>query len=508
MSKILIIFTLFAVLLSANPVFAQIDTSSEFDYNLIISDEVAQDYNSMSVTEIQNFLQTKNSYLQSYVFFGYNPAPGEIYYTKENDPDGNLRLINSHENKASEIIYNAAQEAKINPKFLLVTLQKEMGLISFDINYPVPSERALDYAMGYACFERQACDAQYKGFGKQVRSAALQFRWYIDNIEGKDKNGKYYYSYRPGVSVCIDDILSNKLPPCTPKGTLVTPANRITAAMYVYTPHIQGSKSVYDIWKNFGFEMVAQLVKPLIPYGAVVQAKSGEDTKSIYLIKDGKKMLFANNSALISRYDPKKVQKIDQEEIAKFPDGPEIKYPNYSILENPIGQRYLIDGLVKRLIASKEVFRQLGFSVDEIVDVVQSDLDTIPDGSELTADVKYPLGKLLRSTKTNGVYYVKDNIKSPIIDPVVISLNFPTLKIASISQATLETYNDDLPVTLNDGTLVKVKNEANVYVISDGQRRWISDAETFNNLGYSWANIKTISERVLNLHDAGENLKI
>ncbi len=478
MSKILIIFTLFAVLLSANPVFAQIDSSSAFDYNIILSDEEAQDYSAMSLAEVQNFLQTKNSYLQGYFFTGYNPGPGELITMDEN-----LRLDYTRSRSAAEIIYNASVEARINPKFIITTLQKEQGVIekaNFD-------QRALDYATGYYCFDGQACNPQWQGFGKQVRAAALQFRDYIDNIHTRP--------FQPGVPVNID-------------GKMVTPANRITAAMYVYTPHLHGNFLFATIWQRYNFGEIAQVIKGLLPQGAVVQAKDGDDTKTVYLIHNGKKSIFSNINALVSRYDKNKVQKISKEEIAKFPDGPEIKYPNYSILENPIGQRYLIDGLVKRLIASKEVFRQLGFSIDEIVDVKQSELDTIPDGSVLTADVKYPLGKLLRSTKTNGVYYVKDNIKSPIVDPVVISLNFPTLKIASISQATLETYNDDLPVTLNDGTLVKVKNEANVYVISDGQRRWISDAETFNNLGYSWANIKTISERVLNLHDAGENLKI
>ena len=288
----------------------------------------------------------------------------------------------------------------------------------------------------------------------------------------------------------------------------MTPANRITAAMYVYTPHLHGNLLFATIWERYGFGVAGQIIKGLLPHGAVVQAKTGDDTKSIYLINNGQKMLFVNNNALVSRYNPKDVQKISPEEIAKFPDGPEIKYPNYSILENPIGQRYLIDGLVKRLISNKEVFRQLGFSADEVVVVKQNDLDAIADGQVLTADTKYPLGKLLRSTKTNGVYYVKDNVKSPIIDPMIITLNFPTLKITNISETILETYNNDLPVMLKDGTLVKIKTEANVYVIANGQRRWISDAETFNNLGYSWANIKTISERILNLHDAGENLKI
>jgi len=480
MRKILALFCLLSFLGNFSLASAQTNVldKDQFDYNLIISDEEAVDYQAMSLAEIQQFLRQKNSYLQGYFFTGYNPGPAEPITMDEN-----IRLDYTRARSAAEIIYNAALEAKINPKFIITTLQKEQGVIEKS-NL---DQRALDYATGYYCFDGQACNPQWQGFGKQVRAAALQFRDYIDNIHTRP--------FRPGVAVNVD-------------GKIVTPANRITAAMYVYTPHLHGNLLFATIWNRYDFGLAGQVIKALVPHGAVVQAKSGEDTKSIYLIHDGKKMLLANNNALVSRYNPNDVQKIDPAEINKFPDGPAIKYPNYSILENPSGQRYLIDGLVKRLIVSQEVFRQLGFNAEEIVKVPQSDLDEISDGATLTNDSKYPLGKLLRSTKTNGVYFVKDNIKSPIIDPLIITLNFPTLKITTATQTVLDSYDNALPVQLKDGFLVKGIADPSVYVIADGQRRWISDADTFNSLGYSWANIKTISDRILNLHDAGEIIKI
>lgn len=477
MRKIIALFCLLSFLSPVYNLQAQID-STQFDYNLILSDEESVDYTAMSLAEIQQFLRQKNSYLQDYYFTGYNPGPNEPITMDES-----IRLNYTRARSAAEIIYNASVEAKINPKFIITTLQKEQGLIekaSLD-------QRALDYATGYYCFDGQACNPQWQGFGKQVRAAALQFRDYIDNIHTRP--------FQPGVPVSID-------------GKMVTPANRITAALYVYTPHLHGNLLFATIWDRYDFGEISPIVKALLPYGALVQAKSGEDTKSVYLIKDGRKLLFADNSALISRYDPKQVQKVDPAEIAKFIDGPSIKYPNYSLLENPSGKRYLIDGLVKRLIVSNEVFRQLGFSAEEIIKVEQKDLDEISDGATLTAETKYPLGKLLRSTKTNGVYFVKDNVKSPIIDPVIIKLNFPTLKVVATTQTVLETYDNDLPVLLKDGTLIKAVADPSVYVIADGKRRWVSDAETFNSLGYSWANIQNVSDRVMNLHDAGEIIKI
>lgn len=474
------VFTLFCLWSFLNPInlaLAQMD-SKQFDYNFIISDEEAVDYQSMSLIDIQQFLHQKNSYLQNYYFTGYNPGPGEPITADEN-----IRLAYTRARSAAEIIYNAAVEAKINPKFIITTLQKEQSVIEKS----EPDQRALDYATGYYCFDGQACNPQWQGFGKQVRAAALQFRDYLDNIHTRP--------YRPGLTSNID-------------GKLVTPVNRITAAMYVYTPHLHGNFLFATIWARYNFGGISPVVKALIPHGAVVQANAGENKDSVYLIHDGKKMLFADKNALVSRYNPAQIQKVDPEEIAKFVNGPNIKYPNYSILESPSGQRYLIDGLFKRLISNNEVFRQLGFSLDEIVKVKQVDLDEIADGVALTTTSKYPLGKLLRSTKTNGVYFVKDNVKSPIVDPVIIKLNFPTLQISSATQTVLESYDNALPVILKDGTLAKVPSDPSVYVIADGKRRWINDPETFEKLGYSWSNIQNISERILYLHDAGEVIKL
>lgn len=92
------------------------------DYNNLLSDEEAENYSSMSLADINAFLQSKNSYLQYYTYYGYNPAPGEVIYT-----DDALKLENSRLRTAAEIVYNAAQEARINPKFLLLPFQKEQA---------------------------------------------------------------------------------------------------------------------------------------------------------------------------------------------------------------------------------------------------------------------------------------------------------------------------------------------------------------------------------------------
>ncbi|MDQ5938553.1 MAG: hypothetical protein QG642_243, partial [Patescibacteria group bacterium] len=181
MRKIIALFCLLSFLSPVYNLQAQID-STQFDYNLILSDEESVDYTAMSLAQIQQFLRQKNSYLQDYYFTGYNPGPNEPITMDES-----IRLNYTRARSAAEIIYNASVEAKINPKFIITTLQKEQGLIE-KANL---DQRALDYATGYYCFDGQACNPQWQGFGKQVRAASLQFRDYIDNIHTRP--------FQPGV---------------------------------------------------------------------------------------------------------------------------------------------------------------------------------------------------------------------------------------------------------------------------------------------------------------------
>ena len=155
----ILIFSLFASLFT--PPLAH---AIEFDPTYILSDEELQDSKSMNQSEIQSFLSGVGSYLSKYT-------------TKD---------LNGKTKKASEIIANAAKDHNINPKYLLVKLQKEQSLITLKN----PSQKKLDGATGYGIDESCGWSCQIylnnKGFGKQVDSAAGIMRWYYDNQQNKN----------------------------------------------------------------------------------------------------------------------------------------------------------------------------------------------------------------------------------------------------------------------------------------------------------------------------------
>ena len=488
MKKIANIFILISLFFSTSAL------AFEVDYNYLLSDDEANNYNSMSERDIQNFLVEKNSFLKDYQYSGNNPSLAQLAL----DPEKKYIKTRS----ASEIIYNAAQEAKINPQFILTMLQKEQSLVE-NSN---PTERNLDFAMGYFCYDGTPCNPQYKGFGKQVRSAALQFRWYFDNIEK--------YNFKPGQTICIGDPRPTELP-CSPKGTEVTPTNSITAALYVYTPHIAGNRLFATLWNKYGFSTASSPYLPpivvrdgIIPEGALVKAKDSDDG-AVYLVKNGKKVRFASMNALISRYDPNKILEIANKEIELYEDGGLISHANYSLLEDNFGRRWLIDGLNKRLINSDEAFRSLGFNPDEVIKASDEELAIYQEGRVLTGSQNNsPFAQLLKDTVNDRIYYVKDGQKYLLIDEFIAKANFPEMTIKNADANILETLESAAPIKLADGTLVKLDKDRRVYVIYDGTRRFIPDEATFDFFGYKWTSIQTIPSRVMNLHFLGEDITI
>ena len=221
-------------------------STAGFKAGNIMSDYVMADYNSMNESDIQNFLKSKNScndtdLNKSSISRGYINA-GTDYGVKYNyqmafrksDGSGNATYHYHVENghfvcmaderfngeSAAHIIWQAAQDYRINPKVLIVLLQKEQALVTdtwpnTDIEYRS--------ATGYGCPDTAACDSSYYGLKNQVREAAKFFR---KNLDG-DPNWTNY-------PVGWNNILYS--PHCSTRGSVYV-ENRATGALYTYTPY-------------------------------------------------------------------------------------------------------------------------------------------------------------------------------------------------------------------------------------------------------------------------------
>jgi hypothetical protein len=477
----LLIFLLFTFLFLLT---SKAKADDNFNPNYIISDFEILDYDSMSLDYIQEFLENKGSYLANYSgpnAYGTIKTAAEIIYDAAmNNYDCDNANLSSNPTEEERIL-KCKKITTVSPKFLLVLLQKEQSLIED----PSPKQSQLDWATGYGCPDGGTCNSRWKGFGKQVNSAALQFLDYMKN--------PHLYTYKAGETYTF----TNPYSITKEETTTVTPTNQATAALYNYTPHVyNGNYNFYKIWQRY-FTRV-------YPDGSLLQA---EGEAGVWLIQNGKKRPFLTKGALTSRFDEKKIITVNKADLDKYEKGAPIKFPQYSLVRSPRGTIFLLVDDKRRGFASGEAFKKIGFNPEEVIDASWEDINAYVEGAPITATSTYPTGALLQDNTTGGVYWVTEGKKAPIWDAVFLKTKFKHKKIIPVSPEELDNYETTNPVLFGDGELVKSPYSSTVYLISHGQKRPILSGKVFEDLGYKWENIITVSPKVLYLYEEGKPIK-
>jgi len=178
------------------------------------------------------------------------------------------------------------------------------------------------------------------------------------------------------------------------------------------------------------------------------------------------------------------------------------------LLEAPDKKIYLIVNDEKRLISSKDTFKKIGFSLDEVVKANSEDLEAYKLGKEITATSTYPTGKLMQDPKSGGVFYIESGFKYPIIDKILLSTKFKGKKVSRGTTLELNKYTKGAPVLFNDGELLSSASSPTVYLISEGRKRPFSSGEIFEKLGYKFENIIKVSPQLLAQYPTGDNIII
>ena len=197
-----------------------------FDPGYIISDYQMGNYTSMSEAEIQAFLTAKNPCSNTNYEYYKSLSAGSSYKWHFKDGHfvclseelfGDGEVIGKGET-AAHILWQTAQDYKINPQVLIVLLQKETGLITD----PIPNDGDYRKATGYGCPDTAPCSSEYYGFKNQVRRAAALFRTVLDGGWTNYPLGNNYIQYNPNAAC---------------GGSVVNIRSLATSALYRYTPY-------------------------------------------------------------------------------------------------------------------------------------------------------------------------------------------------------------------------------------------------------------------------------
>ncbi|MBI5037993.1 MAG: hypothetical protein HZC01_04825 [Candidatus Kerfeldbacteria bacterium] len=437
--------------------------AATFNYNMILTDNELENSLTMTVSQIQRFLELKGSGLARYATTDVAGA----------------------QKSAAQIIYDAARYWRINPQYLIVRMQVEQSLITT----ASPTQRQLDWATGFgvcdSCSVTDPAVIKYKGFFSQVNWAARRFREsYLPDIESR---GYTFTGWGPGITKRTGD------------GYLVTPVNKATAGLYTYTPHVYNGN--YNVWRFFN-----EWFTKVYPDGSLLQAQ-GE--QGVYFIQSGKKRPIMNRSALVSRFDPTRIIIVSRTTLELYPNGEPIKFANYSLIRSQnTGRVWLIDGDLKRYIESPDVFRKIGFNPEEVVNAPEGDLTSYTRGQNINMQSIYPTGVLLQSKESGGITYVENGIRHAIVSREILQNRFPTRRPVIVEEATIREYAAGDPILFKDGELVTSPGSNGVYYISNGQRRGIASPEVMETLGLKWKNLIRTTDKSVFLHPEGPKLNV
>ena len=245
-------------------------SGADWQAGRIIDDGVFTDTGSMSANDVQTFLNQKVGTTQAngtpgvcdtnglktselgggtraqYGAAHSNPTPftclKDYYEVPKVDPAPGVPANNyggqpipAGAQSAAQIIWNAAQRYGINPRVLLVTIQKESAGPLVTDDWPFLSQYT--YAMGAHCPDTAPCDSNYAGFSMQINESARLFRYYLTNMT------QPWWSYKkPG----INSILYNPNAACGSSNVNVTTS--ATAALYTYTPYQPNQAALNDLY--------------------------------------------------------------------------------------------------------------------------------------------------------------------------------------------------------------------------------------------------------------------
>ncbi|MCK5891273.1 hypothetical protein [Aeromicrobium sp.] len=202
---------------------AEAADNSQFRAGNIISDRVFFDTTTMSIAQIQAFLdfqgtRCSDAYCLKHINLISVTKAADAYCAGYSSP--------GYE-KAATIIWKVAQSCGVNPQVILVMLQKEQGLVTTT----APNDTKYRAAMGMGCPDTAACDSQYYGFANQVYAGVRQMRVY-------ELSGRYTWN-RPGTTVNV------RFHPNAACGTSpVYIENQATANLYYYTPYQPNAASL------------------------------------------------------------------------------------------------------------------------------------------------------------------------------------------------------------------------------------------------------------------------
>ena len=470
------------IAVSQAPAPAEAASAADFNPGNIISD--AQFYNSktMTVAQVQAFLNSKvpncragYTCLKDYRSdSSYQPARAA----------GCAVYPGAANQSAAEIIWQVSSVCGINPQVMLVLLEKEQGLVSSTS----PTAGSYRKATGFGCPDTAVCDSVYYGFFNQVYNAAYQYKKYQATPGGRN--------FAAGRTNTIQ-----WSPNAACGSSQVYIENQATAGLYLYTPYRPNTAALANMYgtgdgcstygnRNF-FRIFTDWFGNTQGGGDFARTESNG---TIYLLSGTTKYAVPSMDVLNALGNLGPFRIVSQSYLDSFSTSPLLAS---TLIRDPAnGEISLVQAGVRHPFTSCELVSSYGFACGSAVNLAPAQLTKLPAGALMSQF-------FVVNDKT--VYMLKPGGRIAITAwETVISLNGGTVPFIATMSAQAAAALPILQAPLEPLSLAKSSGSATVYFI-DGQRKL--PIASFGLAGeFGASGFKTVAQSVLDTYTTGPAL--
>jgi hypothetical protein len=510
---------IFSLLINASTALAAESVQSGFNPNKLIDDKVFSNEDTMSASDIQKFLESKNSVLantsNSFVSLLREPINNKTLKETLEDP----KASSTSSRSAAELIYDAAQSSGINPQVILVTLNKEQSLITGrQTATPEQLQRALDFAMGFGCPDSQPCGEIYKGFyfqlfgGVDVENNRYlgAARSLMKSYETPGGRGPFFdgKTSKVGDAITLGNTTGN-YEGVLPQQSIVL-SNAATAALYRYTPHVFNGN--YNFWKFFKSWFGGGSSDSDAPVnGDLFKTSSGGD---VWIIENNLRYKVLPWVAKLRKINLRKAEKVSSKLLNSFVSRGVYPVPDNTIVE--VDDKFYVFIANQRRLITEAGIKSMGLDVDDAIELNTKDLGDYQIGPDFVPVVTAPIpvpppttppsagaqdGAILKGANSPAVYLVSGG-KLKLFTYATF-LQYEALKnMQIVPEDTISKYEKDGLVLPKAGSLIKSFGSATVYFYEDGKKKPM-DAEIFRNRGFSFTNVYELDQKEIDALELG-----
>lgn len=375
--------------------------AAQFDPGNIISDSVFYDFGTMTAVDIQRFL---NSKLPTCNDNDGGPKCIRDFVTDTpamTGESGRCESLPAMQNQtAAQIIYTVANACKINPRVLIVTLQKEQGLIQ-GAN---PTKRMYDFAMGMNCPDTADCARSSAGFFYQMYKGAGQLQWY------GDPRGSFTY-LRVGTNITrrhqAANVEASRGIDCGSKTFMLK--SQATASLYYYTPYVPNEAAMRNLYgtgdacsaygnRNF-WRFYTDWFGNTIGGGFLLKSSDS----GTYFIIDNNKYLIDDPDTVAALKPLGPLGTISQAYLDSFKDAGSMN----RVVKSTAGTHFFVDGGKKYPFTNCTQAAQFGVDCATAVTLTSSQLSALVTGNNMTEYIQGENGQ---------TFFIQDGLKRQILD--------------------------------------------------------------------------------------------